>query len=143
MSINSKPAADPRRRGDPARCRARRPFRCRRAHAHLRCRARALEVISFLFPPAIRNGRSTQQIFLEEAAPNRIARRTPDQCRCHVDRRSAKIAPHVTAMKANIAAALGVSPNDIGIKATTSETMGFVGRRRYGRAAVASVELPN
>ena len=55
-----------------------------------------------------------------------------------------KIAPHVTAMKANIAAALGVSPNDIGIKATTNETMGFVGRGEGMAAhAVASVELPN
>ena len=55
-----------------------------------------------------------------------------------------KIAPHVAAMKANIAAALGVSPNDIGIKATTNETMGFVGRGEGMAAhAVASVELPN
>ena len=55
-----------------------------------------------------------------------------------------KIAPHVTAMKANIAAALGVSSNDIGIKATTNETMGFVGRGEGMAAhAVASVELPN
>ena len=44
-------------------------------------------------------------------------------------------------MKA-IAAALGVSPNDIGIKATTNETMGFVGRGE-GMAARRSVELPN
>ena len=55
-----------------------------------------------------------------------------------------KIAPHVNAMKANIAAALGVSSNNIGIKATTNETMGFVGRGEGMAAhAVASVELPN
>ena len=55
-----------------------------------------------------------------------------------------KIAPHVNAMKANIAAALGILPDAIGIKATTNETMGFVGRGEGMAAhAVASVELPN
>ena len=54
-----------------------------------------------------------------------------------------KIAPHVDAMKANIAAALGVPAAAIGIKATTNETMGFVGRGEGMAAhAVASVELP-
>ena len=54
-----------------------------------------------------------------------------------------KIAPHVDAMKANIATALGVPAAAIGIKATTTETMGFVGRGEGMAAhAVASVELP-
>ncbi len=47
-------------------------------------------------------------------------------------------------MKDNIAAALGVEPNAIGIKATTNETMGFVGRGEGMAAhAVASVDLPD
>ena len=54
-----------------------------------------------------------------------------------------KIAPYIPDMKKNIANALGVSPKDIGIKATTNETMGFVGRGEGMAAhAVASVELP-
>ena len=54
-----------------------------------------------------------------------------------------KIAPYIPDMKNNIAAALGVNPKDIGIKATTNETMGFVGRGEGMAAhAVASVELP-
>lgn len=39
-----------------------------------------------------------------------------------------KINPHVPAMKQHIATAAGISEEDISIKATTSETMGFVGR---------------
>ena len=39
-----------------------------------------------------------------------------------------KINPHIQAMKANIAKAAGITEDDISIKATTSETMGFVGR---------------
>jgi 2-C-methyl-D-erythritol 2,4-cyclodiphosphate synthase len=39
-----------------------------------------------------------------------------------------KINPHVPAMKQHIATAAGISEEDISIKATTNETMGFVGR---------------
>ncbi len=40
-----------------------------------------------------------------------------------------KVNPHVPEMKRNIARAAGISEEDISIKATTNETMGFVGRR--------------
>jgi 2-C-methyl-D-erythritol 2,4-cyclodiphosphate synthase len=39
-----------------------------------------------------------------------------------------RIAPHEPAMRAAIAAALGVPVGDVGIKATTAEGLGFVGR---------------
>ncbi|QKJ28632.1 2-C-methyl-D-erythritol 2,4-cyclodiphosphate synthase [Mucilaginibacter mali] len=39
-----------------------------------------------------------------------------------------KVNPHVPAMKANIAQAAGISEEDISIKATTNEQMGFIGR---------------
>jgi 2-C-methyl-D-erythritol 2,4-cyclodiphosphate synthase len=39
-----------------------------------------------------------------------------------------KIMPHIDAMKASIAACTGLEIDDISIKATTSEKMGFVGR---------------
>ncbi|WP_423147530.1 2-C-methyl-D-erythritol 2,4-cyclodiphosphate synthase [Rubrolithibacter danxiaensis] len=39
-----------------------------------------------------------------------------------------KINPHVPAMKKNIAKAIGISEEDISIKATTNEKMGFIGR---------------
>ena len=40
-----------------------------------------------------------------------------------------RIAPHEPAMRAAIAAAMGVPEGDVGIKATTTEGLGFVGRR--------------
>ena len=54
-----------------------------------------------------------------------------------------KIAPHLQAMKANIAAALGLNISRVGIKATTNEHLGFIGREEgIAAMAVASVELP-
>lgn len=54
-----------------------------------------------------------------------------------------KIYPHIAAMKKNIAAALGLSENKIGVKATTNEHMGFIGREEgIAAMAVASVNLP-
>lgn len=40
-----------------------------------------------------------------------------------------KINPHIPAMKVNIAKAAGISEDDISIKATTNEQMGFIGRQ--------------
>ncbi len=54
-----------------------------------------------------------------------------------------RIGPHVAAMKAAIAAAAGISSSRVAIKATTSEELGFVGRREGIVAmASASVEHP-
>jgi len=53
-----------------------------------------------------------------------------------------RILPHVPAMKENIAHVLGISTGQIGVKATTNEGMGFVGRGEGMSAmAVASVEI--
>jgi 2-C-methyl-D-erythritol 2,4-cyclodiphosphate synthase len=54
-----------------------------------------------------------------------------------------KILPHLAQMKANIAAALGLEPSQVGIKATTNERMGFAGREEGMCAlAVACIEMP-
>jgi 2-C-methyl-D-erythritol 2,4-cyclodiphosphate synthase len=53
-----------------------------------------------------------------------------------------KIAPHLAAMKENIAGALGIAAKRVGVKATTNEDLGFIGRREgIAALAVASVEL--
>lgn len=52
-----------------------------------------------------------------------------------------KVGPHTDAMRALIAADLGVTPADVGLKATTTERLGFVGRGEgIAALAVALVE---
>jgi len=54
-----------------------------------------------------------------------------------------KIAPHLQPMRANVAEALALDPKRVGIKATTNEAMGFIGRGEgIAAMAVASVDLP-
>ncbi len=54
-----------------------------------------------------------------------------------------KVYPHLAKMKANLAAALGIPARRVGIKATTNEGMGFVGREEgIAAMAVAAVDLP-
>lgn len=52
-----------------------------------------------------------------------------------------KINPHVEAMRAKLGEALGLEPRRVGIKATTNEGLGFVGREEGMAAhAVALIE---
>ena len=54
-----------------------------------------------------------------------------------------KIFPHIAAMKLNIARALGLDPARVGVKATTNERLGFIGREEgIAAMAVAAVDLP-
>lgn len=84
------------------------------------------------------------RIFLEEAA-RQVALRKGRLVNVDASliAQAPKLMPHVQAMKANIAAALGLDPKKVGIKATTNEKMGFVGREEgIAAMAVASVDLP-
>ena len=55
-----------------------------------------------------------------------------------------KILPHVPTMKVAVAQARYISPDQVGIKATTNELLGFLGRREGMAAmAVAGVNLPD
>jgi 2-C-methyl-D-erythritol 4-phosphate cytidylyltransferase/2-C-methyl-D-erythritol 2,4-cyclodiphosphate synthase len=56
---------------------------------------------------------------------------------------SPKIAPHRPAMVARMAEILGISADRVSVKATTTEGMGFTGRREgIAAQAVATVEMP-
>src|SRR3954468_21543815 len=102
--------------------------------------------IGHFFPntdPRWKNVRS--KVFLEEAARQVKFR---DGRVINIDAtliaQQPKIAPHVQHMRENIAAALGMNVNRIGVKATTNELLGFIGREEgIAAMAVASVELPD
>ncbi len=54
-----------------------------------------------------------------------------------------RLAPHIGAMKEKIGAALGLSAGRVGLKATTNESLGFLGRKEgIAAMAVASIDLP-
>jgi len=101
--------------------------------------------IGSFFPPSDPQWKdASSKFFLEEAA-RQVEKRSGRVV--NIDAmliaEAPKIAPYIPDMKNNIATALGVQPKDIGIKATTNETMGFVGRGEGMAAhAVASLELP-
>lgn len=53
-----------------------------------------------------------------------------------------KILPHAPAMKERMAAALGIAPRQINLKATTNEKMGFLGRGEgIAALAIATVDI--
>jgi 2-C-methyl-D-erythritol 4-phosphate cytidylyltransferase/2-C-methyl-D-erythritol 2,4-cyclodiphosphate synthase len=54
-----------------------------------------------------------------------------------------RIGPHRDAMRARVAEILGIAADRIGVKATTTEKLGFTGRREgIAAMAVATIELP-
>jgi 2-C-methyl-D-erythritol 2,4-cyclodiphosphate synthase len=84
------------------------------------------------------------RVFLEEAAQQVAARggRLVNVDATVVAQRP-KLAPHIDEMRRRVAAALGVAVEQVGIKATTNERLGFVGREEgIAAMAVAAVELP-
>jgi 2-C-methyl-D-erythritol 2,4-cyclodiphosphate synthase len=83
-------------------------------------------------------------VFLEEAS-RQVARRQGRivNVDATVIAQQPKLQPHMTEMQKCVAAALGVDVRQVGIKATTNEHMGFIGREEgIAAMAVASVELP-
>ena len=87
---------------------------------------------------------ASSQVFLKEAARQVAARQGKIvKIDATLVAQQPKLSPHLGAMKTNIAAALGIEPKWIGIKATTNEHLGFIGREEgIAAMAVASVDLP-
>ena len=84
------------------------------------------------------------RVFLEEAARQVLLRSGRIvNVDATVIAQAPKIYPHIAGMKKGIADALGLRECQIGIKATTNELMGFIGREEgIAAMAVASVDLP-
>lgn len=101
--------------------------------------------IGQLFPPSDPQWKGADsEIFLREAVRRVRAR---DGVIVNADitliAEAPKIGPHREAMQARIAAMLGIETNRVGIKATTAERLGFVGREEGIVAhAIASISFP-
>lgn len=98
------------------------------------------------FPPSDARWRgAASHVFLADAARRvREAGGTIHHVDTMILSEAPKVGPHRAAMKAAIGAVLGLTPEAIGIKATTMEGLGFIGRREgIAAMAVASVAFVN
>jgi len=87
--------------------------------------------------------RGQQPLFEGSRAARKLPRGKDRQRGCHHRRQQPKLFPHISEMKVNIAEALGLNIRQVGIKATTNELLGFIGREEgIAAMAVASVDLP-
>jgi 2-C-methyl-D-erythritol 2,4-cyclodiphosphate synthase len=87
---------------------------------------------------------AASKVFLEEAARQVAFRKGKI---VNVDAtliaQAPKISPYIKEMKIRIAEALGINFQHVGIKATTNEHLGFLGREEgIAAMAVASVDIP-
>jgi 2-C-methyl-D-erythritol 2,4-cyclodiphosphate synthase len=102
------------------------------------------EDIGHFFPNTdLRWKGAPSRVFLQEAA-QQVAKRTGKivNVDATVIAQEPKIYPHIAEMKKRIAAALGISEKQIGVKATTNEQMGFIGREEgIAAMAVAGIDM--
>ena len=97
------------------------------------------------FPPSDPQWKGADSsIFLAHAAQLlRQAGGTIDFVDCTVICEAPKVGPHRDAMRSRVAAILGIPTGSVSIKATTTERLGFAGRREgIAAQAVASVRMP-
>ncbi len=97
------------------------------------------------FPPTQPQWRGcASEVFLKDAAARLAAR---GGMLAHADvtivAEAPKVGPHREAMRARLAEILGISIDRVGVKATTNEKLGFVGRREgIAALATATIRLP-
>ncbi|MFZ4767988.1 MAG: 2-C-methyl-D-erythritol 2,4-cyclodiphosphate synthase [Roseimicrobium sp.] len=94
--------------------------------------------IGYWFPPsdASIEGISSLKILEKTAEIAASKGATIENVDSSVIAEAPRVNPHREAMKKNIAAALRITPDRVGVKATTNERLGFVGREE-GVAAMA------
>ena len=104
--------------------------------------AAALGDIGTHFPPDDERWRDADSIDLLGRATSLIrdAGLTPVNVDVTVVCESPRIGPHVPAMRARLAGALGLDPDAVSVKGTTNEGMGWIGRGE-GIAALAVAAL--
>ncbi len=86
-------------------------------------------------------GADSQALLREAAARVRNAGFTVVNIDCTIIAQAPKMAPHVTAMAANIAAACCIEAANVNVKAKTTERLGFTGRGEgIAAEAIALIE---
>lgn len=101
--------------------------------------------IGFFFPPSDASIEGISSLKILEKAAKRVAAAGGriENIDSTLVAEEPRVMKHAPAMKEKIALALGIAPGDVGIKATTNETMGFIGRREgIAALATASIALP-
>ena len=96
------------------------------------------------FPPGDPQWRNaSSDRFLRHAAELLRARGAIiDHVDCTIIAEEPKVGPHRTAMRVRVAEIIGLSPDQVSIKATTTEGLGFTGRREgIAAQAIASVRM--
>ncbi|MEC3880506.1 2-C-methyl-D-erythritol 2,4-cyclodiphosphate synthase [Parapedobacter sp. 10938] len=90
-----------------------------------------LEDIGYHFPNTDERWRGISSLLLLEECVKLLAAKgwTLGNIDAMLCLEAPKIKPYIPAMKARIAEAAGITEDDISIKATTNETMGFIGRQ--------------
>ncbi len=105
--------------------------------------AAGLGDIGHHFPDTDERWRGADSVALLEQVVSMLAERgfTVVNVDCTVIMEAPKVAPHRDAIRARLAAALGVPEGQVNVKASTGERMGFVGRGEGAAAlAIAAIE---
>ncbi|MCA1652815.1 MAG: bifunctional 2-C-methyl-D-erythritol 4-phosphate cytidylyltransferase/2-C-methyl-D-erythritol 2,4-cyclodiphosphate synthase [Sphingomicrobium sp.] len=98
------------------------------------------------FPPsnAQWKGASSDRFLLHAARLVRQAGGIVDHVDCTIICEAPKIGPYRDAIRARVAEILGLDPQTVSIKATTTERLGFTGRKEgIAAQAIATVRLPS
>lgn len=104
--------------------------------------AAALGDIGSHFPPADPKYRNESSLTFLTAAGSMLqdAGYVINNIDCTIIAEIPKVLPHTLAMRESIARALGLTADEVSIKATTNERMGFIGREE-GIAALAIASI--